>query len=424
MADSFTSLNSSHWDPVIRSFRDSGNNSRYGLGNSPSNKKILDDPTFLGFVMFFYSDSFNSPLFNLEENQSNAYTYLKRRGHTLRAEYLKRFVEGFFFVNREFPYYWKSLEGLNQAWRKSTDGKAYMGGEDSIITLSTLEAIDLKITHLMDLYRKATYDSKMRRYIVPDNLLWFRVKIFVQEIRRFKTVVDRLQNISFNTPFGTNTSSIGIGTNALFNENPFYSLINENSSKLELDLLLCRFKPEESSDFIQTLDLSSSSQAEQKIVWQWEVAEENNSFAYDDDVLFNAGVQGTGSMFRKKARQLTGSLINQGANRVVREVDNLIARTALGNVYGLSDTSIQRLTSLNVASGIGLLQDLATSQRTSTEILTGLNVYGDVPSPNEQLGSDNVYGERFSSQVDDNLGNVFGRIARPNQDIGNENIYE
>lgn len=420
MAEFF--LKNSHWDPVVRSFRDSGNNTRYGLGNSASNKKVLDDPTFLGFVMFFYSDSFNSPLFNLEENQSNAYTYLKRRGHTLRAEYLKRFIEGLFFINREFPYYWKSIEGLNIAWKKSTDGKAYMGGEDSIINIQTLEAIDLKITHLMDLYRKATYDSKMRRYIVPDNLLWFRVKVFVQEIRRFRTTVDRLQNFSINTPFGTRVTDIGLGSNPFIDENPFYSLINENSSKLDIDLLLCKFKPEESSEMIQLLDLSNPNQAEQKITFQWEVAEENNSFAYDEDILFNAGVQGTGSLFKKKARQLTGNLINQGANRVVREVDNLIARKSLGNVYGFNDTSLQTLTSLNVASGLGLLGDLSQRQPTSTEILG--NVFNSSPSNNEKLDSQNVYGENPRSN--ENLGNsnVFGPIAKPNEDIGEENIYE
>jgi hypothetical protein len=58
-------------------------------------------------------------------NQStyNAYRYLRNRNEDRRAQYLKDFVEGIYTIQRDMPYIFKSINGLD----KLTDFDAKRG---------------------------------------------------------------------------------------------------------------------------------------------------------------------------------------------------------------------------------------------------------------------------------------------------------
>ena len=55
--------------------------------------------------------------------------------------------------------------------------------KDRKISIGCLESIDLRMSALMDFYRKACFDWKYRREIVPWNLRTFTVYIYVYELR-------------------------------------------------------------------------------------------------------------------------------------------------------------------------------------------------------------------------------------------------
>ena len=121
----------------------------------------------------------------------SAVAYLSKIGESNRAEYLKAFIQGLQEINTTRPYYFQTIDGLIEAWNKSTKFEIdpYTGttGEEGI-TIGCLEALDLKLTALFSLYKMAVYDVRYKRFVVPKNLLRFDVYVYVQEIRKFKTV--------------------------------------------------------------------------------------------------------------------------------------------------------------------------------------------------------------------------------------------
>ena len=157
---------------------------------------LYQDPTWLGFKLFFTFDMPDSRLLysgpdpnssseNVSLINNTAYTYLKSIGEHTRAKYLSKFVTHLKNINNKTPWFFQAIEGLDQAWKRgynSDDFKAMLPN-DRRITISCLESIDLRISALMDLYRKSCFDWKYRRELVPWNLRTFTVYVYVYELR-------------------------------------------------------------------------------------------------------------------------------------------------------------------------------------------------------------------------------------------------
>jgi hypothetical protein len=219
---------------IIKRFVDTASNISF-RGNGVTS---LDDPTYLGFSLRF---DISSPLFNgaaigspgrpptetpLLDSATNilsgiglappinesgpigeignqipggesAVGYLKTLGENTRASYLTSFVQGLREVNEFRPYYWQTIGGLTEAWNKSLNVKdPFQGSADEEgITIGCLEAIDLKISALFNLYKEAVYDNRYKRMVLPQNLMNFRVYIDVFEIRKFKIVFGCLKKV-------------------------------------------------------------------------------------------------------------------------------------------------------------------------------------------------------------------------------------
>ena len=226
----------------------------------------IDDPTYLGFTLLFETDSplFNGAIIGETEPSANpnqtsptdpasqltqapsgsseesAVGYLEKIGETDRAKYLRAFVQGIQKINRERPYYWQTIGGLKTAWEKSINftDDPYVGSSDDEglsegITIGCLEAVDLKITALFNLYKLAVYDSQYRRTIIPKNLLYFNVKIFVHEIRKFKTTRNYIKRVETDKNIA--------------------DIVNGNTSQVAFRLSKCLWKPAESGAVFETV---------------------------------------------------------------------------------------------------------------------------------------------------------------------------
>ena len=169
-----------------------------------SNYGKYNDPTYLGFVLLFNDyDTEKSPLLvRGEKKVGSTLNYLASINDGQRFQYLKLFQELLLDTNYWMPWYWQTIEGIDKIWDYNELKDPYKGGDDAIVKITTLESIDLRITALMDLYRKACFDYEFRREIVPSNLRKFQVTIFIQEIR----------NIQIN--FGSTANALNAYNNA------------------------------------------------------------------------------------------------------------------------------------------------------------------------------------------------------------------
>ncbi len=166
----------------------------------------FDDPTYLGFNLWFNG---MSPLFNITNTQGPSAVGYLQQVDPLRAKKLELFIDGLREVNQSRPWYWQSVEGLGEIYKKNA-GQAdpYVGvhGPGEGIICQCLEAIDLKITALFALYRQAAWDSKWRRWILPENLRHFDMAIDIMEIRNFKRVTRDFITNPINPPIGSDKS--------------------------------------------------------------------------------------------------------------------------------------------------------------------------------------------------------------------------
>lgn len=155
------------------------------ISTLPSNSKYYDDPTTMGFTLFFEFEGRNSPLFNESNDGESAIRYLKNIGENKRAAHLKRFKQRLYDVTKFYPYFYQKVKGLEGLY-KLEPGKPL---EPKILTIETLESIDLRIGSLASEYMDAFYDFAYKREMIPINLIRFKCHILVSEIRKFRTYV-------------------------------------------------------------------------------------------------------------------------------------------------------------------------------------------------------------------------------------------
>ena len=155
-------------------------------------KYPYQDPTFLSFALLFdFYDMESSPLL-----AGGAEAFLQdlagREGDSFyydRLDDLQNFKKALQEINQELPWFWQSLKGLERLQQYNPEN-AYMGGDDAKLEIETLESLNLTISGLMHLYRRATFDERKWSYILPANLRKFRMWVYVTEVRTIAIVKD------------------------------------------------------------------------------------------------------------------------------------------------------------------------------------------------------------------------------------------
>ena len=149
-------------------------------------RKINEDPTFLSFFIVFDTISEESPLFN-----GAAKDYLENVLNTQysqkHADALENFKKVLLKVNKELPWFWQTLSGLENAMKYNYMADPWWGAESPELEIECLEEnVDLTAIGLMDLYKRACYDFERWVEVIPHNLRHFRMQIYVSEVRAFQ----------------------------------------------------------------------------------------------------------------------------------------------------------------------------------------------------------------------------------------------
>ena len=154
----------------------------------------FQDPTCLGFKLLFLFDQPDSGLLSTVAHPNTAMGYLERIGDTERAYYLRQFVNLLRDINTQCPWYWQTVEGLDAAWKRGFEDDEFKPKYEKGVqklTIGCLESVDLRVTALMDLYRKACFDWEYKRAVVPWNLRLFTTRLYVYELRTFNRNLPR-----------------------------------------------------------------------------------------------------------------------------------------------------------------------------------------------------------------------------------------
>ena len=138
----------------------------------------------MGLLNIDYMSNFNRNSWN-SQTQYNAYNYLMNRNEDTRAQYIKTFAEGLYILQKDMPYIFQKISGLDKLLEFNTSAGARL--KDAKITIECLEGLDLKITTLLQAYRKAAYDDIWQRWILPDIYRYFKMIIYVFDRRYLQT---------------------------------------------------------------------------------------------------------------------------------------------------------------------------------------------------------------------------------------------
>jgi len=170
-----------------------------------------EDPTYMGFYFRFLPytvtdgndlDYFPQGLFlgasgytpplpqtgnpapETQEHPDSAVSYLVRRGEHYRADMMREFRDGMIQIATQCPWVFEKVTGMNELWK--FDPKIPFRGKEKKLVFDCTESINGRMTYLIDLYRKAAFDTAYMRHMLPDNQRYFSMELTVTEIRNMQ----------------------------------------------------------------------------------------------------------------------------------------------------------------------------------------------------------------------------------------------
>ncbi len=407
----------------------------------------FDDPTYLGFNIIFDR---MSPLFSKETTSvgESALSYLKQIDLS-RAQRLESFIDGWLEIADSRSYYYQEIEGLDEIWSNNVAGGDPFKGsaKDAGVKVKCLEAIDLKMTALLSLYREACYDNKYRRIVIPENLRHFNVIIQVVEVRKFKRVMRKLggkvQYLDERFP------GEAMVDGALNNLNPFadnsgqkdseiteMNFVNDNVSIVSFHLSECEFHANSGSELFAAgtiLNNGGNGFAGTSFGFNYANMSEVNSFSGLNYIIDGTKktqtesklTRGLNALGNKEAQQdllneLKGQAKEFGSAQFQNAADSLVdgarsiaQRIKLGNVYGLGNRLRATLSNPQALSNIAVGGAVAAA-----------NAFGGSVMDNVRALGDNIFPPHSVQSESGDLGDVFDQAPPgPRPLPGDENIF-
>ena len=284
-------------------------------------KNPYQDPTFLTFTLQFDT---KSPLFNKEV----AVKALREQyDEPIRAQKLADFIDTIILINKEMPWYWKSITGVDRAHTINMK-EPYWGGADAKLTIDCNESINLAITGLMDLYRDAVYNLGGWTQVLPENYKRFNMFVTVSEVRLIQ-----------------NSKKTKGGLDKSINE----AITGDFAPKFVFKFGQCQFDVQSAKETFETLSSAEPSSPAPKINITYETIEKHSA-QYLQGLLSETIEDGIGAADTAPTlAQRAGSALNDAAVTVMDGITNfnpIRDITRPNNVYGsVIDQAFERAVS-------------------------------------------------------------------------------
>ena len=200
---------------IFQSFRSPGS---VFTGDSIAGGKLsknFDEPTYFTFRVSFRPantnleltnyDKMPHPLLEISEpqddiNARNFYSarqFLRDANEFVREQMLVEFIQKWNTLQYDFQWYFQNISGLDSLLK--IDPKRGMRvPKEGKVTIKMLEGLDMRVTHLLNLYRKIAWDDVYQRWILPDMMRYFMMDIYITEFRIFHQ-----SSLKYNTQTNT-----------------------------------------------------------------------------------------------------------------------------------------------------------------------------------------------------------------------------
>lgn len=174
---------------------------RHNINVDKFRKELNDEPgqepTFLTFSLEFEFEGMldeaigmhTSPLLHKAEDTYSAWNYLRSKKFTYEKARLEEFWYLLNEITNNAPWFYQSVSGIQTLWQNASNADDNFRGKDARLEVETLEGLDLRVSYLADLYRKFAYDSLYAREMLPENMRYFNVRVYVSEFRNLRDFV-------------------------------------------------------------------------------------------------------------------------------------------------------------------------------------------------------------------------------------------
>jgi hypothetical protein len=99
---------------------------------------------------------------------------------------LEQWIEHFNNFQLNYQWYFQKIDGISEMLKiNPLSGQRILS--DKRLTVTALEAVDLRMSHLLNMYRKIVWDDTYQRWVLPDMMRYFSLKIYIAEFRPFHT---------------------------------------------------------------------------------------------------------------------------------------------------------------------------------------------------------------------------------------------
>lgn len=415
-------------------------------------RTINEDPTYLSWLILFEKSSRESPLFNGTAEKYLLETVGGDYGKKLAAN-LNAFHKLLFKINLELPWFWQTISGLELSQQYKNLAEPYWGAEDPKLEIECLEeTVDLTAISLMDLYKSAVYDFNRWIEIIPHNIRYFRMHIYVSEIRQFQQdthAKDLDASYKRSSPVHKDAKE----------PQPIHETLNLTAKpfiKLQFDF--CEFD----IDSIATMyaDLGKNPELRKpKIAIKWKsVTQSGAKYPNEAEVTEGLGVVGNPNPYdfgpfdpKQAIKDAANDKLKSIKDGVMGKIDNFKGAfsqdpNGLANVYGsrlgvsgplasLADQAIESATAalllgnVHGAGGLGSIQDAISSGSVNAianlagQLFTNNsnNQSGDM-SPGNIYPTDNF---ALDSSPDGNITpkKVYDNIPADSDELGSDNVY-
>jgi hypothetical protein len=368
--------------------------------------QIHEDPTYLSFFFMFDYYSDHSPLLN-----GAAAEYLRNVvGSETRAKHLEDFIKILKKVNAQYPWFWQGVTGLETAKEYAMNEPFW--GEDKAIEIDCLETVELTVSAMMDLYRRAAFDFDRWVEVIPTNLRRFSLHIYVSEVRTFSSSDLKRASTVFNaiTPGNTDLDIVGKqgGVKA---ERPHFAI----------KLGHCQFDINSGNSIFADLSRSPEGAAAPKIKIKWETTSSEGEYA---NSMLTDQNRTIGQMIGDVAKEKAGAIVDSAIDRTV---ENLKGRLLMGNVHGINALStVQDAISAGSINGIAnLVGGAVTGNRPTTVPKGDLGLaYDPVPKDSEAPIKENIHDVRPTDSEGPLGQNVYDPSPKDSEGPINENVHQ